>query len=117
MKWIMVLVAVCVVSLLVVLPASAETMPCDQTTIQSLADCVQHAAQMGAIDNQGVANSLLAQVSAAQSAANHGDTAAAVKILQAFINEVRAQAGKHIDAAHAGHMVMHAQNVRAALRG
>jgi hypothetical protein len=117
MKWMLVAVTVCVISLLVVLPAAAETMPCDQTTIQSLADCVGQAAQMGHIDNQGVASSLLGEISAAQASLNHGDKTAAINILNAFIHDVQAQAGQHIDATHAGHMVTHAQNVINALRG
>ncbi len=118
MKWLLVFVTVCVVSLLAALPALAEeTMPCDQTTVQSLTDCVQHAADMGHIDNAGLVTSLLAKTSAAQAAVDRGDNATAVQILQAFILQVQAQAGQHIDAAHAAHMVTHAQNVIAMLRG
>jgi hypothetical protein len=117
MKWVLVALTVCVVSLLGVLPAAAETMPCDQTTIPSLADCVQHAAQMGNIDNQGVVNSLLAETSAARAALNRRDKATAINILNAFIHDVQAEAGQHIDATYAEHMVMHAQNVIKALGG
>ncbi len=117
MKWLLVFVTVCVVSLLVALPALAETMPCDQTTVQSLADCVQHAAEMGHIANAGLVTSLLAKTTAAQAAVDRGDNGAAVQILQAFVLQVQAQAGQHIDAEHAAHMLMHAQSVIAALRG
>ena len=41
----------------------------------------------------------------------------AVNLLRAFTNEVNAQAGKHIAADHAGHLVEHAQKVIAALGG
>ena len=116
MKWMLVAVTVCVINLLVVLPAAAETMSCDQTTIQSLSDCVGQAAQMGHIDNQGVANSLLAEISAAQASLARGNKATAINILNAFIHDVEAQAGQHIDADHAAHMVTHAQNVIQALR-
>ena len=85
-------------------------------TIASLATCVEHAASQGIITSQGVANSLLAKLDAAQSALDRGQTSAAISNLQAFINEVQAQAGKHIDAMHAQHMVMHAQLVIQALK-
>jgi hypothetical protein len=85
-------------------------------TIASLATCVEHAASQGIITSQGVANSLLAKLDAAQSALDRGQTSAAINNLQAFINEVQAQAGKHIDAMHAQHMVMHAQLVIQALK-
>jgi hypothetical protein len=84
-------------------------------TVQALKDCVQHAADMGMIDNSGVAGSLLSKLDAAQAAVDHNAPATAVNILRAFTLEVQAQAGKHIDASHAEHMVMHAQMVIDAL--
>ena len=84
-------------------------------TVAALHDCVQHAADMGMIDNPGVAHSLLSKVEAAQAALDRGQPAVAVNKLRAFIHEVQAQAGKHIDAEHADHMVMHAQMVIDAL--
>jgi dTDP-4-amino-4,6-dideoxygalactose transaminase len=86
-------------------------------TIASLTSCVEHAASQGIITSQGVANSLLAKLNAAQEAHDRGQTSVAINDLQAFINEVQAQAGKHIDAMHAQHMVMHAQLVIQALGG
>ena len=80
-------------------------------TIQSLRECVQHASMMGHIDNGGVANSLFAKLSAAQSAVDGGHQVVAVNILRAFISQVNAQAGQHIDAEHAEHMAAHAQQV------
>jgi hypothetical protein len=85
-------------------------------TIASLATCVEHATSQGIITSQGVANSLLAKLDAAQTALDRGQTSAAINNLQAFIHEVQAQAGKHIDAMHAQHMVMHAQLVIQALK-
>jgi hypothetical protein len=38
-------------------------------------------------------------------------------LLESFVNEVEAQAGQHIGAMHAAHMVMHAGMVIAALGG
>jgi len=85
-------------------------------TIDSLKICVEHAASQGFIDNQGVTNSLLAQLDTAQAALDRGQTSVAINTLQAFINEVQAQAGKHIDQPHAGHLVEHAQLVIQALK-
>ena len=86
-------------------------------TISSLRTCVQHAADQGFIDNQGVTNSLLAKLDAAQAAQDRGQTSEAINQLDAFIHEVQAQAGKHIDPMHAQHLVMHAQMVIQALGG
>lgn len=85
-------------------------------TIASLTTCVEHAASQGIITSQGVANSLLAKLDAAQAALDRGLTSVAINNLQAFIHEVQAQAGKHIEAMHAEHMVMHAQLVIQALK-
>ena len=99
--------------------ARAETTDdCALTpTIASLTTCVEHAASQGIITSQGVAHSLLAKLDAAQAAVDRGQTSVAINKLQAFIHEVQAQAGKHIDAMHAQHMVMHAQLVIQALGG
>jgi hypothetical protein len=106
--------------LLLAAPAfAADTMTCDNmaATIASLHDCVVHAYDMGHIDNQGVANSLMAKLGAAQAALDRGQTGTANNLLNAFINEVNAQSGKHIATDHAAHMVMHTQMVIMALRG
>jgi hypothetical protein len=85
-------------------------------TIASLEAWVEHAAQQGFIDNQGITNSLLAKLDAAQAAFDRGQTSVAINKVQAFINEVQAQAGKHIEQMHAGHLVEHAQMVIQALK-
>src|SRR4051812_9377607 len=93
-------------------PALADEMStCDTPTIAALQMCVHHAAEMGHIDNNGVVRSLHAKLDAAQAALDRGQTGVAVNTLEAFINEVQAQAGQHIDAEHAEHMAMHAQTV------
>lgn len=89
------------------IPARADCPSMMAPTLEDLHHCVQHAATSGVIDNEGVATSLLAKVSAAEAAAAHGDLGAAVNILQAFINEVQAQSGVHIEADHAEHMIQH----------
>jgi len=99
--------------------ARAQTTDdCGQgTTIATLVVCVEHCAQQGFINNQGVTNSLLAELDAAQAAQDNGQTGTAINLLGAFIHEVQAQAGKHIVQPHAQHMVMHAQSVIQALGG
>ena len=52
--------------------------------------------QLGLIDNQGVANSLVQKLEAANAAMGRGQTQVAMNLLRAFINEVSAQSGKHI---------------------
>jgi hypothetical protein len=98
---------------------AAENHACDHngTTIESLHHCVMHAYDMDHITNAGVANSLLAKLDAAQAAFDRSQPDVAVNQLRAFINEVNAQAGKHIVAEHAGHLAEHAQNVITALGG
>jgi len=97
-------------------PALADDMStCDTPTIAALQMCVHHAAAMGHIDNEGIVRSLHAKLDAAEAALDRGQPVVAVNILGAFISEVQAQAGRHIDAEHAEHMVMHAQAVIAAL--
>jgi hypothetical protein len=86
-----------------------------EATIQSLQECVGHAAAMGFIDNPGVTRSLLATLDAAAAADERGQSLVAAQMIQAFANEVTAQSGQHIDAEHADHMLVHAQAVIEAL--
>ena len=88
----------------------------DMLTVESLQHCVQHALAEGHIDSEGVANSLLAELTAAQAALDRGQTPVAVQLLRAFVAEVKAQAGKHIVAEHAAHLIEHAQMVIEALK-
>jgi hypothetical protein len=88
---------------------ASDGMDCDHDTVESLYHCVQHAADMGHISNAGVANSLLVKVAAADDALARQRTNSAIRMLGAFINEVEAQAGIHVDAMHAEHMIMHAE--------
>ena len=86
-------------------------------TIAALEECVVHAFTMGHIDNKGIANSLLAKLEAAQAALDRAQPEVAILLLGSFIKEVEAQAGHHIDAMHAAHMVAHAEMVIAELGG
>ena len=118
-KLLFVLSIVAVLSLLVVPAFAADTMTCDHSgaTIASLHHCVMHAFDMGHITNAGVANSLMAELDAAQAAFDRGQTDVAINLLNTFVSEVEAQSGKFIGVDHAGHLVMHAQMVIMALGG
>jgi competence protein ComGC len=119
-KRLLPILSIVAVLLLLAAPAfAAENHTCDHsgTTIESLHHCVMHAYDMGHITNKGVANSLLAKLDAAQAALDRGQPGVAVNLLHAFINEVNAQAGKHIVTEHAIHLVGHARNVITALGG
>jgi len=120
MKRLLPILSIVAVLLLLAAPAfAAADHTCDHsdTTIESLHHCVMHAYDMGHITNKGGANSLLTKLDAAQAALDRGQPGVAVNLLHAFIKEVNAQAGKHIEIEHAGHLVDHAQNVITALGG
>lgn len=113
---VVVLLALLITTLAVPAFASDEHMCShDMNTVESLHHCVNHALEMGHITNAGVGNALLAKLNGAQAAVDRGQPAVAVNKLNAFINQVQAQSGVHIDAEHADHMIMHAQMVIAAL--
>jgi N-acetylneuraminic acid mutarotase len=61
-------------------------------TFQSTLKDINDSLQLGLIDNHGVANSLSSKIQAAQAQTGNARN----NILNAFINEVNAQAGKHI---------------------
>lgn len=79
------------------------------STIDALEACVKHAASQGIITDRGVTRSLLAKLDAAEKDLKQGDTTNAIDQLKAFIDEVQAESGKHIDAAHVQQMVMRVQ--------
>lgn len=125
MKVLQTLLGVALLSLLVLqAPAAAarglapaEMAPaCMDATVAALRTCVEHAVATGAITNRGIATSLLAKLTAAQAALDRGQPTTAERLLGAFIREVQRQAGRHIEAEHARHMVEHARLVIAALR-
>lgn len=117
MKSLSIALVIIVLSLVAAGPAFAMEGECnhDMDTIESLHHCVMHAAEMGHITNQGVANALMSKLDAAQAALDRGQPAVAANILQAFIHQVEAQSGKHIVPEHAAHLIEHAQRVAAAL--
>lgn len=119
-RWIM-LVAI-VLALFTVMPALAQDdmHMCsghEGTTVASLRMCVDHAYQHGHITGRGVYVSLVVKLNVAQYAADHGRPRLAILALRAFVREVNAQSGQHIDSEHAMHMIEHAQRVIATLGG
>ncbi|MAU12380.1 MAG: hypothetical protein CL607_21330 [Anaerolineaceae bacterium] len=110
---------VALILLFVAIPVFAHddghTCPHSGATITDLSNCVAHAGTVGHIDNAGVLQGLQAKLAAASNAYDRGQISVAINNLKAFINLVEAQAGKHIDATHAGHMIHHAQHVIDAL--
>ena len=86
-------------------------------TIAGLAMHVEHAYEMGHIDNSGVRTALLVLLDNASRAAEKGTVAQQVQALETFIQFVEAQSGKHIAADCAVHLVMHAEHVIMAVQG
>jgi hypothetical protein len=74
-------------------------------TADSIEDDVTRFLGEGAIKNAGLANSLLAKLSAAAEARARGDCARARNIYNAFMRQVTAQAGEGIDATAAAILI------------
>jgi parallel beta-helix repeat protein len=66
------------------------------TTIDELRTETEDLGLEGEIDNKGIVKSLLAKLNVAQKLIENGKINQAKNILNAFINEVQAQSGKHI---------------------
>jgi len=78
-------------------------------TADSIRDDVTQFLESGAINNNGIANSLLSKLNSAAAARSRGQCSTAANNYQAFINELQAQSGKHVDAAAAAIMIADAQ--------
>ncbi len=113
-KLLFLTLVVAVLSLVLALPAFAmDGHDCaHDAALVSLRD---HVAMGNHIDNQGVARSLVAKLDAAQAALDRGQPAVAASLLNAFIQDVQAQSGKHISAEHAGCLINHAGEVISSL--
>jgi hypothetical protein len=66
------------------------------TSASAVTDVIAALQAAGAIDNSGIANALATKLADAQNAADAGDTKRAVNTLGALLNQIHAQAGKHI---------------------
>lgn len=78
-------------------------------TPDSIQTDVSDALTTGAIDNSGVASSLLAKLSAAAGARSRGQCLTAADVYASFINDLTAQRGKHVAAATAAKLTAEAQ--------
>lgn len=78
-------------------------------TADSIKGDVTQFLQNGAIDNGGIANSLLAKLNAASSLRGSGNCSGAANLYQAFIDELQAQSGKHVSVGAASTMITDAQ--------
>lgn len=98
--------------------AAQDTDACShEPTVAALHACVTHAAAHGHIDNAGVARALHAQLEAADIAIATGNNVAAVGALNAFVNTLAAQSGKHVDELVATHLSSHVAPIVGALQG
>ena len=78
-------------------------------TAESIKDEVNQFFAMGAIRNEGVANSLLAKLNSAANARARGNCNGAANIYRAFINQLRAQTGRAVTAQAANILITDAQ--------
>ena len=78
-------------------------------TPESIKGDVTQFLQSGAINNGGIANSLLAKLDTAAAKRASGDCSVAANLYAAFINDLQAQSGKHVTAAAAAIMIADAQ--------
>jgi hypothetical protein len=78
-------------------------------TPDSIKDDVNQFLAMGAIKNDGEANSLLAKLNAGADARARGECDTAANNYSAFINELTAQSGKGVDSNAADIMIADAQ--------
>ena len=65
-------------------------------TFQSTLDDISKTLALGWIDNKGIAKALSSNINAASNAAAGGDKKTAENNLNAFIDQVNTQTGKHI---------------------
>jgi len=85
-------------------------------SIQSTCTVVNRLYNDGKIDNRGIANSLTQKCEQAQKSLDKGKIGTAINQLQAFINEVQVQSGKHITADAATLLIADARWVIAHLK-
>ena len=81
-----------------------------EADLQSLMKAVDYFYANGKIDNGGVYNALMAKLQAIQASVDRkGKQNSATNVLEAFINQVSAQSGQHIDPAAAAVLIADAQ--------
>ena len=80
-------------------------------TIGELKTEIEKCWSEGEIDNQGIVTSLLAKLNTAQKLIDDGKIDQAKNILEAFINEVKAQSGKHVTPEAADTLIKSAEHI------
>jgi|GEM_PF-1793942 len=85
--------------------------PSIPTTIDELKTEIEELGSEDKIDNQGIVRSLIAKLDVAQKLIDDGKIDQAKNILEAFINEVQAQSGKHITPDAAGLLIESAEYI------
>jgi len=78
-------------------------------TAESIQSDVRLALASGAIDNPGVANSLLAKLNAAADARSRGNCNTAANVYASFVNDLSAQSAKHVATTTATQLTAEAQ--------
>lgn len=96
-----------------VVPAAFELT----ATLESLIETVERFCDLGEVDNHGICNSLLQKLRHALDKADGGQPGVAVNVLNAFINEVEAQTGKHISRRAALLLISDAQQLTEQMGG
>jgi hypothetical protein len=79
--------------------------------LECLGEIVEQLFEDGFIDNEGIMNSLQQKLENAKKALENGNEHTAQNILEAFINELEAQGGKHIELESAEELIKKAQGL------
>ena len=87
------------------------TITTETTTVDTLIMLVEDFYNQGAIDEAEIKESLLDKLYAANKMVNRGKTRTAKNILKAFINQLKAQSGKHVREAEALILIADAEQV------
>jgi hypothetical protein len=84
-------------------------------TSASISNVIDDFAAIGAIDNSGIRQALTGKLSDAQSYIDAGNKQSAISVLNAMINQLSAQSGKHITASAASVLITDTQALRTSL--
>ncbi|MDI6735078.1 MAG: S8 family serine peptidase [bacterium] len=90
---------------------STVSMVKKEITIDDILKEIDNYLSNGSIDNDGVGNSLKVKLNKAKAKIEAGQTNTAINILNAFINEVSAQKGKHITSETADSLISNVNSI------
>jgi hypothetical protein len=68
-----------------------------EVTIEDLIAYINEAYKTGSVNNKGIANSLISKLETARAQLDKGKSKQAINALEAFLNELEAQRGKHVN--------------------